>query len=261
MKYVLDEEKYRELRAAIRSYVEPDLFACSEICSLYLDTPDNSLIRRSLEKPRYKEKIRLRAYGLDHGMNSSCFIEIKKKAQGVVYKRRVSMALYEALAYCREGVYPEASLATLDEAERYKAIQVLRELDWCFYRYRGLYPSFTVSCRRLSLKERNSDALRITFDRDIRWTYDTDSYVPGLGSNILLDSHKRVMEVKAVGAMPLWLVQILDELKIYPQSFSKAGNTYKAWLSSRDDDDKCNDNNEENERDINGCHKSIGKCA
>jgi hypothetical protein len=239
VKYMLDEYTYQKLRKAMRPYVEPDLFATTEVCSLYLDTPDNALIRRSLEKPKYKEKIRIRRYGSLHSLSDSCFIEIKKKVQGIVYKRRVEMTLQEAKTFCTEGIYPEASLKLLPEGEEISARQNLSEMAWCFRVHKPLNPSFYVSYKRLSLKEKNTDTLRITFDRDIRWLamaglWREGSPLPEAATTDLVAGEKRLMEIKAGQSMPLWLVHILNDLEIYPQSFSKAGATYRAWLKQQE---------------------------
>ncbi len=231
VKYVLTEERYRKLMAIIADYIEPDLYADSHIRTLYLDTPDNTLIRRSLEKPLYKEKLRLRTYGTIRNLDDPCFMEIKKKACGTIYKRRVDMTLREAVAFCREGVYPAASLFTLDEDERSKARQVIQEMAWMFSLYGPLHPTFTISYNRKAFKERGTDTLRITFDKDILWAKQHDSPIPGIGDKELIPGNICVMEIKAFRSMPLWLVDALNECNIYSKSFSKAGSAFKAWVA------------------------------
>lgn len=231
VKYVLTEERHRKLMAIIADYIEPDLYADSHVRTLYLDTSDNTLIRRSLEKPLYKEKLRLRTYGTIRNLDDPCFMEIKKKARGTVYKRRVDMTLREAVAFCREGMYPAASLFTLDEDERSKARQVIQEMAWMFSLYGPLRPTFTISYNRKAFKERGTDTLRITFDKDILWARQHDSCIPGIGDKELIPGNICVMEIKAFRSMPLWLVDALNECNIYPKSFSKAGSTFKAWVA------------------------------
>ena len=48
------------------------------------------LIRASLEKPAYKEKLRLRSYGVTEP-GGEVFLELKKKYKGIVYKRRITL--------------------------------------------------------------------------------------------------------------------------------------------------------------------------
>ena len=62
-KYLLNESQYEELLKKMRPYVVPDKFSETDISSIYYDTDTYELIRRSIEKPEYKEKLRIRAYG------------------------------------------------------------------------------------------------------------------------------------------------------------------------------------------------------
>lgn len=66
------EKKYRTTprqRAAVEAAARDtgamavDAYGRTRITSLYLDTPERAMIARSVEKPLYKEKLRLRAYG------------------------------------------------------------------------------------------------------------------------------------------------------------------------------------------------------
>lgn len=97
-KYFTDSRQYAGVLRALERYTKPDRYGRSRICSLYYDTPDRRLIRASLEKPVYKEKLRLRTYGVPQD-GSSAFIEIKKKYKGIVYKRRIPAAFADALKY------------------------------------------------------------------------------------------------------------------------------------------------------------------
>lgn len=231
VKYALTSDQYHNVMAAIAGRIEPDLYADSHVRTLYLDTSENTLIRRSIEKPAYKEKLRLRTYGAIRGLGDSCFLEIKKKASGVVYKRRVDMKLGDAVAFCRDGVYPAASLFSLDADEQKRVRQVIQEMAWMFSQYGPLRPSFTISYNRAAFKERETDALRITFDRDILWARQNDSFIPAVGDKELIRGNTCVMEIKAFPSMPLWLVDALNDCGIYPNSFSKAGSTFKAWIA------------------------------
>ncbi len=97
-KYFTDSRQYAGVLHTFERYAEPDRYGRSRICSVYYDTPDRRLIRASLEKPVYKEKLRLRTYGVPQD-GSSAFIEIKKKYKGIVYKRRITADYAQALDY------------------------------------------------------------------------------------------------------------------------------------------------------------------
>lgn len=234
LKYVLDGVTYDLFRTLTKSRLESDSFACAHVCSLYLDTCENALIRHSLEKPTFKEKLRFRTYVPDPSPDDICFLEIKKKMDGVVYKRRVSMTVVEALDFCKNGDFPSGSLAALSPEKREMAIQILREIEWMYFHQEEiLQPTFMISCERLSLKERNTDSLRITFDRDLRWSYKDGRVIPGIAGNALIDSEARIMEIKSTKGFPFWLIDVLNKLEVYPQSFSKVGKSYEAWLKTK----------------------------
>ena len=77
-KYLLTRGQQARLLSAAGARLRPDEYSHSSIRNLYLDTPDFRLIRRSLEKPVYKEKMRIRCYGPAHP-DSPVFVELKKK--------------------------------------------------------------------------------------------------------------------------------------------------------------------------------------
>lgn len=104
-KYLMTEPVYQELRKRLRSYMEEDEYGLHTICNIYYDTPDSELIRRSIEKPVYKEKLRLRSYGIPD-LDGQVFLEIKKKYKKVVNKRRVILTLQEAYDYVERGIHP-----------------------------------------------------------------------------------------------------------------------------------------------------------
>ncbi|MBQ4617683.1 MAG: polyphosphate polymerase domain-containing protein [Clostridia bacterium] len=212
-KYMLDEAQYRALRKVLDEHMDADVYGRYTVCNLYFDTEHNDLIRRSIEKPRYKEKMRLRSYGTV-GDDDKVFLEIKKKYKGVVFKRRIVLPYKEAKAYLYDGIPPS------------KDGQIFREIDYFLQFYR-CEPKLFLSYEREALCGRGEEkALRITFDQQIRSRRDRlDLSIPPDGELLFEDDHW-LMEIKAPGAMPLWLTSALTTLKIYPISFSKYGRIY-----------------------------------
>jgi len=213
VKYLLSDAQLQALMPVLRQHMEPDDFPHSSIVNLYYDTPDFRMIRRSLEKPDYKEKLRLRSYGIPGDM-TPVFPEIKKKAQGIVYKRRVAMPYNQALDYLsgnRPG--PEG--------------QIYRELDWMLRAYSDLAPRVFLSCERDSWKGLENPALRLTLDRDIFYRTHGLDLRWGPWGDPVLSSGQTLMEVKIPGAVPIWLARALSMLEIFPTSFSKYGEAYK----------------------------------
>lgn len=214
IKYLLDPVSYQKLRQALQDYVKVDNYGKATICNIYYDTPDYRLIRTSLEKPVYKEKLRLRCYGTATD-RSTAFVELKKKYKGIVYKRREDMSLKDAELFLNQGIQPG------------KHSQVMEELSsFCSY-YPNLQPAMYLSYDRIATYGVEDPSLRITFDSKIRSREDClDLRTQAYGEELLPCGY-RLMEIKIAGAMPLWLSHILDSLQIYPTSFSKYGRAYE----------------------------------
>ena len=217
-KYMLPQEVYVMLLEKLKGHMEVDEYGLHTICNLYYDTSNYGLIRRSIDKPVYKEKLRLRSYGVPTA-DSKVFVEIKKKYNKVVNKRRVQMTLKEAYDYVERGIRPRKENATWEEK------QIMNEIDFFLQRYplrRGMWLAYD----RIALKGKH-DGFRLTFDMNIRNRIGHMGLEYGDSGEHLLPSGFALMETKVMGATPLWFSQILAELAIYPTSFSKYGNFYK----------------------------------
>lgn len=215
-KYMLTREKYNLLLEAIEPYMCADSYGKHTIGNIYYDTDTYELIRHSIEKPKYKEKLRLRSYGIPME-DSKVYLEIKKKYDGIVYKRRISLTLAEAEAYLNEGMRPE------------KDSQILREIDY-FVSFYKPKPKLYLAYDRIAYFGKEDKEVRITFDHNIRSREDALSLGAGDQGIPLLEDDKYLMEIKVPGAMPIWLAEILSKLEIYPSSFSKYGNIYKTSI-------------------------------
>ena len=212
-KYILTLSQRRALLEKIEQYVKPDEYGESTVCSLYFDTDNHRLIRQSMEKPTYKEKLRLRSYGTPK-RDGNVFLELKKKYNGVVYKRRLTLSYNAAMAYIRRGVLPEDS-------------QIMREIDWAMKYYEGIAPKMFIAYDRTAFYSKQDHELRVTFDRNERFRTDNLDLAKGNYGERILDPSLCIMESKALSAMPMWLTKALGELKIYPGSFSKYGTAYQ----------------------------------
>lgn len=212
-KYLLSAEQYHHLRSGVIAHgMKPDEFGLHTIASLYYDTPDHQLIRHSLEKPIYKEKLRLRAYGSLVLPDDTAYVEIKKKFKGVVYKRRIAVPLPEAVAGLEAGAFHE------DHG------QIGREINWFLQRY-PLFPACWLGYEREAFYSDTED-VRITFDENVRYrTSCWDMTAPPQGTPLLAPG-QYLMEVKIPFAIPLWLVRLLDECGAVSRGFSKYGTCY-----------------------------------
>lgn len=215
-KYLLSAKKAELLWEQLREHLVPDRFHRSTVCSIYYDSDDFSLIRHSLERPVYKEKLRLRSYNVP-APDGEVFVELKKKFKGVVYKRRVRMGAAEAEAYLAGQSRPAEDG------------QILREIDF-FLQTHEVSPKAYIACEREAWVDREEPELRITFDRNLRWR-DTDLHLSaGSEGEPLLPNGEVLMEIKIPEAAPLWLAHLLSDLEIFPTSFSKYGTCYRQDL-------------------------------
>jgi hypothetical protein len=215
-KYLLTKEQYNQLLNRIEPFMLRDKYGLHTICNIYFDTDNYDLIRISSERPIYKEKLRLRSYGIP-SEEDTVFLEIKKKYKGTVYKRRISLRLKDAVNYLEHGIKP-----CCDN-------QILHEIDYFIDYYKPSGKVF-IAYDRTAFYGREDASIRITFDQNIRSrTYDLDLSKGDYGQP-LIQTPYYLMEIKVPLAMPLWLVHIMSDLNIYPVSFSKYGNIYKQEL-------------------------------
>ncbi|RDU24497.1 polyphosphate polymerase domain-containing protein [Anaerosacchariphilus polymeriproducens] len=217
-KYLLNDKQYFKLKEKTKNQLKIDNYGDITICNIYFDTPNRLLIRSSLEKPIYKEKLRLRSYGIPT-LEDNVYIELKKKYKGVVYKRREQMDLASAEDY----LYNYKPVK--------KETQITKEIDWFLKFYKNLEPSMYISYNRTAMYGTEDPELRLTFDSNILYREEDLYLESGIWGKPLLKERQRLMEIKIPGAMPIWLSYILSELEIYPTSFSKYGNGYKEMIT------------------------------
>lgn len=224
-KYKLDSDTFHKVLEVLDKHMEMDSHCENHsfytIANIYYDTADSSLIRESLSKPKYKEKLRLRAYGVPD-MDTKVFLEIKKKFKGLVNKRRTKLELGEAYNFLETG--------SIAEVKEYMNAQVVRELEY-FMKVRELEPKVYIAYDRLAYFEKGNDDLRISFDTNIRTRRHDLALEKGDHGKRLIDGDVWLMEIKTSRAMPLWLCGLLSELEIYKTSFSKYGTEYNQMLA------------------------------
>lgn len=214
-KYLLTKTKCKKLFEEIGEYIKEDKFASSYVCNLYYDTDSDQLIRSSIEKPGYKEKLRIRSYNVPDS-SDTVFIEIKKKYDGIVYKRREKFTLNQANSFMDNNELPTS--------------QIQDEISWIKDTYKGLKPKMYVAYFRQSYHAKDEFDLRITVDSNLIYRTDNLDLSAGIFGSNIIDESKCILEIKTAYAMPLWLCNALSNLGIYPSSFSKYGVAYKKDL-------------------------------
>ena len=211
-KYVLTKEQLLYLKNAIKDHLKIDNYGRTTIASLYYDTPDFRLIRTSIDKPTFKEKIRVRCYGLASEKNP-VFLEIKRKYRKVVYKRRIVTSEEVAEKFFKREI------DSIDDSQISKEISYFRDY------YKTLIPVCVIIYDREAYYD-DSNRIRLTIDENPRYRItDLNLHTSFIGTSIL-PFDGAVMEIKSQGSMPLWLTSILDTGKIFKTPFSKVGRAY-----------------------------------
>lgn len=213
-KYLITREQKQRLLDVMTPYMRADDYGQTVIRNIYYDTPTYLLIRRSLEKPVYKEKLRVRSY-VKAAPDSTVFVELKKKYNGVVYKRRMAMSEQGA-----ERWLVERQIVTPDS-------QITREIEYFLNYYGELTPMVFLSYSREAFLSRGVSGLRITFDDSILCRCEDLSLCSEVYGRELLPEGMALMEIKCIRGMPLWLTEFLSKEKIYKTSFSKYGTAYR----------------------------------
>lgn len=214
LKYLLTLAQKERVLAAMEPYMALDKYGRTTIRNLYFDTDTYRLIRRSIEKPIYKEKLRIRSYSKADA-ESTVFVELKKKYDKVVYKRRLPLPERDAMAWVNgEAPCPVDS-------------QISREIDYVLRYYGGLRPSVYLSYEREAYYEKSGGDFRVTFDDNILCRTDGLSLCAEVGGDTILDTGLVLMEIKCSGGIPLWMVEVLSRERIYKTSFSKYGTAYR----------------------------------
>lgn len=217
LKYMLTPRQKELVLDVMKPYMELDPYGRTSIRNLYYDTDNYRLIRRSIEKPAYKEKLRVRSYGRAQA-NSTVFVELKKKYKHIVYKRRLALPEREAMAWLDgTGGCPESS-------------QIAKELTYILAYYETLHPVVFLSYEREAYRSRDGSDFRITFDDTILCRQNDVSLQSDTYGACVLDPGKVLMEVKCSGGMPLWLIRLLSAERIYQTSFSKYGTAYRTMI-------------------------------
>ena len=205
LKYLLTLSQKERILAAMEPYMALDKYGRTTIRNLYFDTDTYRLIRRSIEKTIYKEKLRIRSYSKADA-ESTVFVELKKKYDKVVYKRRLPLPERDAMAWVNgEAPCPVDS-------------QISREIDYVLRSYGGLRPSVYLSYEREAYYEKSGGDFRVTFDDNILCRTDGLSLCAEVGGDSILDTGLVLMEIKCSGGIPLWMTRVLSRERIYKTS-------------------------------------------
>lgn len=227
LKYFVSSEQYKQLCNTLSETMIFDEFCeggdSYMIYNIYFDTENDDIIRHSLSKPYYKEKLRLRSYKMPTNGSDVVFLELKKKIGGIVAKRRAVMSYNEAMNFAMYGIIPEA--------DGYQDRQVIKEISEFLARY-TVKPKVYISYERTAFFHKEDKEFRVSFDRNIVTRRDQVNLTDGNFGSKLLPNDMYLMEVKCLGAVPIWMCSILSSMKLYKSSFSKYGTEFKRYMAS-----------------------------
>lgn len=217
MKYRMTRRQRRAVLTAMLPYMKLDNYEHTTIRNIYFDTDSYRLVRNSIDKPVYKEKLRIRSYK-QVSAQDKVFIELKKKYNDVVYKRRESLSQLETLEWIvRETPFP-------------KATQIGNEIDYFFEHYESLKPKVFLSYEREAFYALDGSDFRVTFDENILARQEELSLSREVWGEPLMDENDVLMEIKTSGGIPLWMTHVLAQEKLYKTSFSKYGTAYEKLI-------------------------------
>jgi len=232
IKYMITAEQKERILKAMEPYMEPDSFGRSTVRNIYFDTEDFVLARHSIAKPDFKEKLRIRSYS-EADADSTVFVELKRKYDGVVYKRRIALTERDAMKWMAGSNDPAVKRSASRESD-----QVASEIEYFKGLYCGLKPVLYLSYDREAYRMKNGAAaadggseFRVTFDSNILCRESDLSLRSGAYGTPILQDGKYLMELKCPGAIPMWLTKVLSEEHIYKTSFSKYGTAYCSFMS------------------------------
>lgn len=217
LKYILTREQKQRIVEAMEPYMELDEYGRTTIRNIYFDTEDYRLVRRSIEKPEYKEKLRIRSY-FRAEKDTKVFVELKKKYKKVVYKRRISLSEEEAMSW------------VCGEEQCTKKTQISNEVDYFISYYKNLRPAVFLSYEREAYFSKDGSDFRVTFDDNILCRQKDLSLEAEVYGTPLLEEDMVLMELKCSGGIPMWMVHVLSQERIYKTSFSKYGTAYKKMI-------------------------------
>ena len=226
-KFILTSEQYNKLLPILLNYMNLDKH-CKvgenyNIYNIYYDTLNNDVIRHSISKPYYKEKLRLRSYNVPNSLDDKVFLELKKKINGIVNKRRVVMTLGEVYEFLENRKKPNF--------DDYENNQVIREIEYYLSKNK-VYPNVYIGYSRKALFGKDDKEFRVTFDNEITARRNDLYLTSGCFGYDILGENKYLMEVKFLGSIPLWFTKILSDLKIYNTHYSKYGTEYMMYCSN-----------------------------
>lgn len=220
LKFLLSRKEHDSLRKAILPYMDYDKYGNSEgeynIVSLYYESFDKRIYYETVNKLRFRQKLRLRVYD-NATLSSPSFIELKQKFKNVVNKRRTLIPLEDAY-----NILSEPYNRDVIHHKYASNPQILKEALH-FKEFYNLEPSIVVSYDRQAFSgiAENEKDLRVTFDYNLMCRSEDLELENGPEGFHFVDTDTVILEVKVSNSVPFWLARILSDFNFTKQGFSK----------------------------------------
>lgn len=225
MKYLIDADQKNNVLKAMQPYMMLDKYGRTTIRNIYYDTDDYRIVRNSIAKPIYKEKLRIRSYSKATS-ESTVFVELKKKYESKVYKRRIPLLEKDASCWIAEQNNLDCSNKDFD----YRDFQIVNEIEYFKDFYENLKPKAFIAYEREAFYTNEPSDFRVTFDENILCRFDGLSLQNDVSGEAILPSGKTLLEIKCSGGIPMWMAIVLSENRIYKSTFSKYGIAYERYI-------------------------------
>lgn len=221
IKYRISAAKALQIRQFVNRYLAIDPYGATQpdlsypVHSLYIDSPSMKTFHDTINGNRNRYKLRIRYY--ENGDGQPVFFEIKRRFDKVIAKKRARVHR-RFVKQLLNGQMPNMDHMANPTAKELDALE-----HFCFLTNQiHARPKIHVSYRREAYELEESNAVRITFDRNVSTQQETgfrlktrlDRPVDVFGKQVIL-------EIKFTNRYPLWLQELTERFHLRQESAAK----------------------------------------
>lgn len=215
-KYLVPTALLPALREFFSTFLELDGHArrapqgAYTITSLYLDSPRLVLYRDTLDGAKNRFKLRLRTYA--DGPGDDVFCEVKKRMDGVIYKRRARVARERAQAFLAGDAFAIERASPSRDAAEFGMLA----------RRIVAGPTLRVRYRREAFESTGADPVRVTFDTELAYALSPSGELSGsVGDWLSTPLTDPILEIKFTNTYPAWLSELARRFDLRRRSIAK----------------------------------------
>lgn len=220
-KYRISEYKAQQIRHFVNQYLDLDEYGVSKpdlsyrVHSLYIDSATMKTYHDTINGTRNRYKLRLRYY--ENGSHHPVYFEIKRRFNNVIVKKRAKV-YRDVVPELLSGQMPVMDYLVDKTPENLEALEHFCNL----VNQINASPKIHVAYRREAYELENSNAVRVTFDREVYSECET-----GFGLNTNMDQpisvfgNKVILELKFTNRYPIWLQELTQLFHLRQDSAAK----------------------------------------